>query len=123
VSESSGVCGGCLNARPCFLTEMSVLYQRSTTHTPSVSSTRYGLATWRFLWLSDPVSTDGIATHLGVTKDTVYAWIADKGLRTHKVGRLRSSRRAGSMSGSETVAQFRHARAPAVAVREHHGRQ
>lgn len=34
------------------------------------------------------LSADAIATHLGVTKDTVYAWISDKGMPAHKVGRL-----------------------------------
>jgi excisionase family DNA binding protein len=34
------------------------------------------------------LSADDIATHLGVTKDTVYAWIADMGMPAHKVGRL-----------------------------------
>lgn len=34
------------------------------------------------------LSTDDIATHLGVTKDTVYAWIAEKGMPAHKIGRL-----------------------------------
>ncbi|PND54712.1 DNA-binding protein [Mycobacterium sp. ENV421] len=34
------------------------------------------------------LSADDIATHLGVTKDTVYTWIADKGMPAHKVGRL-----------------------------------
>ncbi|MFC0071317.1 helix-turn-helix domain-containing protein [Umezawaea endophytica] len=39
--------------------------------------------------VSDPwLSADNIATHLGVTKDTVYAWIAEKGMPAHKVGRL-----------------------------------
>ncbi len=39
--------------------------------------------------MSDPwLSADAIAGHLGVTKDTVYAWIAEKGLPAHKVGRL-----------------------------------
>jgi excisionase family DNA binding protein len=39
--------------------------------------------------VSDPwISADDIAVHLGVTKDTVYAWIADKGMPAHKVGRL-----------------------------------
>lgn len=32
--------------------------------------------------------TGEIADHLGVTKDTVYAWIAEKGMPTHKIGRL-----------------------------------
>lgn len=34
------------------------------------------------------LSADDIALHLGVTKDTVYAWIAEKGMPAHKVGRL-----------------------------------
>ena len=34
------------------------------------------------------LSADDIASHLGVTKDTVYAWIADKGMPAHKIGRL-----------------------------------
>src|SRR5699024_12212413 len=36
------------------------------------------------LWLS----ADDIATHLGVSKDTVYAWIADRDKPAHKIGRL-----------------------------------
>ncbi|MCV7669320.1 helix-turn-helix domain-containing protein [Micrococcus luteus] len=32
---------------------------------------------------------DNIAAHLGVTKDTVYTWIAEKALPAHTVGRLR----------------------------------
>jgi excisionase family DNA binding protein len=32
---------------------------------------------------------DDIAAHLGVTKDAVYVWIAEKGIPAHKVGRLR----------------------------------
>ncbi len=31
---------------------------------------------------------DGIAAHFGVTKDTVYTWIAEKATPAHKVGRL-----------------------------------
>jgi excisionase family DNA binding protein len=39
--------------------------------------------------MSEPwLSADQIADHLGVTKDTVYAWIADKEMPAHKVGRL-----------------------------------
>jgi excisionase family DNA binding protein len=34
------------------------------------------------------VSADAIAEHLGVTKDSVYAWIANKGMPAHRVGRL-----------------------------------
>lgn len=33
-------------------------------------------------------SADDIAAHLGVTKDTVYVWIAEKSMPAHKVGRL-----------------------------------
>ena len=39
--------------------------------------------------MSDPwLSADEIATHLGVAKDSVYAWISEKGMPAHKVGRL-----------------------------------
>jgi excisionase family DNA binding protein len=39
--------------------------------------------------MSEPwLSADDISGHLGVTKDTVYAWIADKAMPAHKVGRL-----------------------------------
>jgi excisionase family DNA binding protein len=34
------------------------------------------------------LSADDIAVHLGVTKDTVYTWIADKAMPAHKIGRL-----------------------------------
>ena len=34
------------------------------------------------------MSADDIASHLGVTKDTVYTWIAEKDMPAHKVGRL-----------------------------------
>lgn len=34
------------------------------------------------------LSAEDIAVYLGVTKDTVYAWIADRGMPAHKVGRL-----------------------------------
>ena len=34
------------------------------------------------------LSVDDIAAHLGVTKDTVYTWIAEKDMPAHKVGRL-----------------------------------
>jgi excisionase family DNA binding protein len=34
------------------------------------------------------LSADLIAAHLGVTKDTVYAWIAEKEMPAHKIGRL-----------------------------------
>ncbi len=39
--------------------------------------------------MSEPwVSADAIATHLGVTKDSVYTWIAKRGMPAHRVGRL-----------------------------------
>ncbi|TLM86171.1 helix-turn-helix domain-containing protein [Pseudarthrobacter sp. NamE5] len=34
------------------------------------------------------LSADDVATHLGVAKDTVYVWIAEKGIPAHKIGRL-----------------------------------
>jgi excisionase family DNA binding protein len=34
------------------------------------------------------LSADDIAVHLGVTKDTVYTWIAEKHMPAHKIGRL-----------------------------------
>lgn len=36
------------------------------------------------VWLS----AEQIAAHLGVTKDTVYLWIAEKSMPAHRVGRL-----------------------------------
>ena len=33
-------------------------------------------------------SLDEIAEHLGVSKDTVYRWIANKQMPAHKIGRL-----------------------------------
>lgn len=39
--------------------------------------------------MSQPwLSAEEVAIYLGVTKDTVYAWIAERGLPAHKVGRL-----------------------------------
>lgn len=34
------------------------------------------------------LSADDIAAHLGITKDTVYTWIAEKSMPAHKIGRL-----------------------------------
>lgn len=34
------------------------------------------------------LSADEVAIHLGVAKDTVYAWIAERDLPAHKIGRL-----------------------------------
>lgn len=33
-------------------------------------------------------SVDEIADYLGVSKDTVYAWVTQKGMPGHKVGRF-----------------------------------
>jgi excisionase family DNA binding protein len=39
--------------------------------------------------LSEPwLAADAIAAHLGVTKETVYTWIAERSMPAHKVGRL-----------------------------------
>jgi len=39
--------------------------------------------------MSEPwLSADDIATHLGVTTDTVYSWIAGRAMPAHKIGRL-----------------------------------
>ncbi len=34
------------------------------------------------------LSAGDVTSHLGITKDTVYTWIADKGMPAHKIGRL-----------------------------------
>jgi len=34
------------------------------------------------------LGADEIAAHLGVSKDTVYAWISTRQMPAHKVGRL-----------------------------------
>lgn len=34
------------------------------------------------------LSVEEIAAHLGVSKDTVYAWITKKSMPAHRVGRL-----------------------------------
>lgn len=34
------------------------------------------------------VSADVVAAHLGVTKDSIYGWIAHKAMPAHRVGRL-----------------------------------
>lgn len=34
------------------------------------------------------LSVDEIATHLGVSRDTIYKWITRKQLPAHKVGKL-----------------------------------
>jgi excisionase family DNA binding protein len=58
--------------------------------------------------VSEPwLSADDIATHLGVTKDSVYAWIANKGMPAHKVGRL------WRFQASEVDAWVRHGGADA----------
>lgn len=34
------------------------------------------------------LSAEEVAAHIGVTKDTVYAWIAERGMPAHKIGRI-----------------------------------
>jgi excisionase family DNA binding protein len=34
------------------------------------------------------LSADEIAAYLGISKDTVYTWIANKGLPGHRIGRF-----------------------------------
>ena len=34
------------------------------------------------------LSVDEIADYLGIKRDTVYKWIAEKGMPAHKIGRL-----------------------------------
>lgn len=34
------------------------------------------------------LSVEEIAEHLGISKDTVYAWITKKGMPAHRVGRF-----------------------------------
>lgn len=34
------------------------------------------------------LSVDEIAEHLGVKRDTVYRWISERGMPSHRVGRL-----------------------------------
>ena len=34
------------------------------------------------------LSVDEIANYLGIKRDTVYRWIAEKGMPAHKIGRL-----------------------------------
>ncbi len=52
-----------------------------------------------FIWLYLPVnlkvamqdrwlSVDEIAGYLGVSKDTIYCWVSNKGMPGHKVGRF-----------------------------------
>ena len=43
-------------------------------------------------------STKEICNHLGVSRDTLLTWIADKGLPAHKVGRNWKFNRAGTGS-------------------------
>ena len=58
------------------------------------------------------MSAEEMAAHLGVTKDTVYSWIAERGMPAHKVGRLWKFqadevddwvRRGGSSASTEDV--------------------
>lgn len=46
----------------------------------TITSTRQRCERW--------VAVDDVARHLGVAKDTIYCWIEDRGLPTHRVGWL-----------------------------------
>jgi excisionase family DNA binding protein len=71
--------------------------------------------------MSEPwVSAEGIAEHLGVTKDTVYGWIADKAMPAHKVGRLWKFqmsevdawvRSGGASDGADVASATKHGQA------------
>lgn len=41
-----------------------------------------------FLTAEPWVSVEDVAEHLGVTKDSIYRWIEDRGLPAHRLGRL-----------------------------------
>jgi excisionase family DNA binding protein len=43
---------------------------------------------WRVIMTDRWLSVEEIGEHLGVSKDTVYAWIAKRNMPAHKVGRL-----------------------------------
>jgi len=64
--------------------ETGLILHYARTHPAKAGSPREGRRVVSEPWLS----AEDIATHLGVTKDTVYAWIADKAMPAHKVGRL-----------------------------------
>lgn len=53
------------------------------------TATRRLLSESRSAVVSEPwLSADAIAAYLGVTKETVYTWIAERSMPAHKVGRL-----------------------------------
>ena len=61
------------------------------------------------------LSVEEITEHLGVSKDTVYAWISKRNMPAHKVGRLWKFQKmevdawvkAGGASDSDDVRQER----------------
>ena len=65
------------------------------------------------------VSVDEVATHIGVTKDSVYRWIDAKGLPAHRVGKLWKFKlsevdawvRAGGAEGGDKPASKKTAKA------------
>lgn len=60
--------------------------------------------------MSNPrLSADDIAAHLGVTKDTVYAWIAERACPPTRLVGCGSSGPAKSTSGFEVVVPLRRA--------------
>ena len=57
------------------------------------------------------LSVDEISEYLGVSKDTVYAWISAKGMPAHRVGRLCARGGAASALAQQHRASVRHRRA------------
>ena len=54
----------------------------------TLAENRRGIRT-SLVRVSEPwVSAEAIAEHLGVTKDSVYTWIATRAMPAHRVGRL-----------------------------------
>ena len=70
---------------------MGCFYQVARTSTCLIRLNRQRLASaWDSLLsvTESWVSADVIAAHLGVTKDSIYGWIANKSMPAHRVGRL-----------------------------------
>ena len=76
-------------ARPCefaspILPQADILRSLRLESTPCRSELRRRSAMNIEPW----VSVDQLATHLGVTRDSIYRWIDRKSLPAHRVGRL-----------------------------------
>jgi excisionase family DNA binding protein len=54
-----------------------------------VRQVHYGRLVWETLWMDERwLSVEEIAEYLGVSKDTVYAWVSCKRIPGHRVGRF-----------------------------------